>query len=318
MSKKIYQEICRSGAQDHLTSQDWWIDSLVHESSDWDAVVLMKNGCPYAAMPYVKRKVYGLEMISMPDLTQAFKVWVNEKNEANFSSKEEGDVLRELFSMLPSKMPVSLNLHYSHKNLLPLHWIGFSENRRYTYLIDDVSDIEMVLKNFQSNMRNKINKAKKIVTAKLDNSRPEDFYRINTMTFSRQGLRIPYSYETFLRHDYALAEKKQRQIFYAIDDSNSIHSALYLTWDSRSAFVHMVGEDPILRNSGAGIYLIFEAIKFTSKELGLKIFDFEGSMIESVEKVRRACGGIQHSYSNVKRQTRLYALASFARTFISG
>ena len=45
--------------------------------------------------------------------------------------------------------------------------------------------------------------------------------------------------------------------------------------------------------------LIWHAIQYTKETLGLDIFDFEGSMIESVERVRRDCGGVQRAYSSI-------------------
>ena len=86
-----------------------------------------------------------------------------------------------------------------------------------------------------------------------------------------------------------------------MDNTGNIHSALYLTWDKMSSYVHLVGEDPKFRNSGAGILLIKEAIKYTQQELGLDKFDFEGSMIKNVEKVRRGCGGRQKAYLSISK-----------------
>jgi hypothetical protein len=47
----------------------------------------------------------------------------------------------------------------------------------------------------------------------------------------------------------------------------------------------MVGEDPELRKSAAGILLVWESIKFTKHTLQLDNYDFEGSMLENVEQV---------------------------------
>ena len=108
----------------------------------------------------------------------------------------------------------------------------------------------------------------------------------------------------------------KRKIFYAEDAEGKIHSALYLTWDSNSSFVHMVGEDPNLRNSGAGILLIWEAMKYTSKVLELECFDFEGSLMENVERVRRDCGGVQTPYFMIsKTSSRLLKTLLFLRSF---
>lgn len=63
----------------------------------------------------------------------------------------------------------------------------------------------------------------------------------------------------------------------------------------------MGGEDPELRNSGAGILLIWEAMKFTFEVLKLNRFDFEGSMLEPVERVRRDFGAIQTPYFAISK-----------------
>jgi len=54
------------------------------------------------------------------------------------------------------------------------------------------------------------------------------------------------------------------------------------------------GADPRLRSSGAQSLLFWEAIKLAS-EKNLK-FDFEGSMIEPIERVFRAFGATQVPY----------------------
>lgn len=187
---------------------------------------------------------------------------------------------------------------HSVTNWLPFKWRGFEQTTRYTYLVrlDEFYD---PMPSFSPNMRNKVRKAEKLVRVQHDF--PLDvFYEMNRKTFSRQGLKVPYSLSFLRRIDAALVQREQRKIFFAVDPQNAIHSALYLIWDSQSAYVHLVGEDPELRNSGAGILLIKAAMEFAVGK-GLCIFDFEGSMIESVEVVRRSCGGIQTPYFKVSK-----------------
>jgi hypothetical protein len=152
---------------------------------------------------------------------------------------------------------------------------------------------------FSSNMRNKVRKAEKLVEVQEDLS-IEEFYDVNKKTFIRQGLDIPYSLNYVKKFDSALAQRNRRKIFFATDSVGSIHSTLYLMWDDQSSYVHLVGEDPELRSSGAGILLIKKAIQF-SIERGFSLFDFEGSMIESVEIVRRSCGGVQTPYFQITK-----------------
>jgi hypothetical protein len=61
----------------------------------------------------------------------------------------------------------------------------------------------------------------------------------------------------------------------------------------------MGGSDPELRNSGANSLCMWEAIKFASTVT--KAFDFEGSMIESVERFFRAFGARQVPYFQISK-----------------
>jgi hypothetical protein len=66
----------------------------------------------------------------------------------------------------------------------------------------------------------------------------------------------------------------------------------------------MIGEDPTYRKSGAGILLAWEAIRYSKIELGVKRFNFEGSMVESVEEVRRSFGALQTPYFELNKDNR--------------
>ena len=69
----------------------------------------------------------------------------------------------------------------------------------------------------------------------------------------------------------------------------------------------MGGGDPEFRNSGAASLLIWEGIKFAHNHS--EIFDFEGSMIESIERFFRGFGAVPRVYYNV---TKLNVILQFA------
>lgn len=61
----------------------------------------------------------------------------------------------------------------------------------------------------------------------------------------------------------------------------------------------MSGSDPILRSSGAISLLRWESIKYSSSVT--KSFDFEGSMIEPIERFMRSFGAIQTPYFAISK-----------------
>lgn len=312
-SKEKYRALCEQEFSIPLFNQAWWLDSTVGDDV-WDVVLLEEHGEVVAAMPYVLKSRYGFKIISQPILTQSLGPWLR-PSDAKYARQLglQKKRIQALLANLPEFDHFQQSWHSSVTNWLPAYWMGYKQSTRYTYVIPDISDLDATLLSFDSSYRNKIRKAEKVVRVRRGLS-IEKFFEINALTFLRQNIEIPYSFEFLSRHDAILAERGRRQIFYAEDEDGQIHSALYLTWDALSSYVHMVGEDPGLRNSGAGILLIWEAIKYTADILKLNRFDFEGSMLESVEPVRRDCGGVQVPYFSItKTPSRILRTAFFLR-----
>lgn len=315
MSNKIeqYRALCAQEPSIPLFSQAWWLDAAAGPGG-WEVALVIEDDQIVAAMPYVVKRRLGFTVISQPSLSQSAGPWLRPST-AKYSRQLglQKKRIQGLFGQLPEYDRFQQSWHYSITNWLPVYWLGFDQTTRYTYVIDGLVNLDNVFMNFDASYRNKIKKADRIVSIKRD-LHIDDFYELNTMTFKRQGLNAPYSLDFLRYHDRILEKNGARKIFYAIDSEGRIHSALYLTWDSNSSYVHMVGENPDLRSSGAGILLIWEAIRFTANELRLNLFDFEGSIMENVEPVRRDCGAKQKPYFFItKTPSRILQAVSFMR-----
>lgn len=301
MSKDEYRQLCRTEKDIPIFSKDWWLDAVCGDGN-WDVILVKRGGQIVASMPFYKKRKLFFNIITMPPLSQHIGIWLkypdNQKYEKKLSYEKE--ILTEIIERLPKFDLFQQNFHYSLTNWLPFYWNGFKQTTRYTYVIEPLDDLEYIYSQFKSSVRNKILKASRIVTVELTDD-VELFYRVNKMTFERQGLSTPYSLDLLKRQDAVLKKHKARTIFLAKDSAANIHSALYLIWDAKSAYVHLVGENPALRNSGAGSLLVWEALKYTSNQLGLQTFDFEGSMIEAIERVRRAFGAVQKPYFHISK-----------------
>ena len=88
-------------------------------------------------------------------------------------------------------------------------------------------------------------------------------------------------------------------MFFAVDAQERVHAACYLVWTKKYAYYIMGGGDSDLRSSGAAAYVLWEAIKFAAGVS--EVFDFEGSMIEPVERFVRCFGALQRPYFSVTR-----------------
>ncbi|WP_137807894.1 GNAT family N-acetyltransferase [Pseudomonas sp. G(2018)] len=300
-TRKRYRELCAQETSIPLFSQAWWLDAVAADA--WDVVLCEKDGNILASMPFVLKKKVGLKLLAMPTLTQHLGPWI--KPTTGKMSKRlayEKDVLTELAALILARQfdHFDSNWSYTQSNWLPFYWAGFKQSTRYTYALEDLSCKDTLWSQFQDNIRREIRKAEGRFMLKVRTDlTAEDFFNLNNLVFERQGMKIPYSLDLVKRIDDACAGRSSRAILIAEDEDGRRHAGVYMVWDEHSAYYLMGGADPELRNSGASSLCMWEAIKLATTVTTR--FDFEGSMLEPVERFFRAFGASQVPYFTVTK-----------------
>lgn len=295
-----YRNLCEQEDSIPLFSQAWWLDATAGEGA-WDVVLVEKADAILAAMPFVARKRYGLTLLGQPGLTQSLGPWLRETSGKTATKlAHHKDWLQGLIDQLPPFAHYAQNWHWKMDNWLPFYWAGFTQTTRYTYILHELSDEQALWQGLRENIRTDIKKASNRFRLRVrDDLSIDDFLVLNRMTFARQGMDLPYT-EAFVHSlDQACAERQARKILIVEDEQGRHHAGVYIVWDSNSAYYLMGGGDPELRTSGATSLCMWEAIKFASAVT--QRFDFEGSMIEAVEKFFRAFGAQQTPYFSVTK-----------------
>ena len=295
-----YRTLCIQEPSIPLFSQAWWLDATAGEGV-WDVALVEKGGTIVAAMPYVPRQRYGFTLLGQPALTQTLGPWLREtEGKSSTMLAQHKDWLQALIAQLPPFAHFIQNWHWQMSNWLPFYWAGFQQTTRYTYILQELSDEQELWQGLQENIRTDIKKAGNRLQLRVrDDLTVDDFLVLNRMTFARQNMALPYT-EAFVHQlDQACAARQARKIFIAEDAQGRRHAGVYIVWDGNSAYYLMGGGDPALRNSGATSLCMWEAIKFAATVT--QRFDFEGSMIEPVEKFFRAFGAQQTPYFTVSK-----------------
>ncbi len=280
-------------------AQDWYLNAVCQSDKEgWSVVIVERGGQTVGVMPWYWRQRGPLRVINMPHLTKHLGAYFHPDFQ---SARQQHKICAEFIANLPRAAYFNQNFYYDFTDWLPFYWAGYRQQTHYSYILDDLSDLDQVYAGLSADYRNhKIRKAKEQVRIVTDRS-PQDFFRIEKLSFERQGIPFPFSENFFLRYDAALQAQQARHILFAVDEQDRIHSTVYLLVDHDRVYYHMAGDHPELRSSGAGILLTWEAIRFTKEQLGLNIFDFEGSMIQPIERVRRQFGARQQAYSRIYR-----------------
>jgi hypothetical protein len=297
-SAKSEHELLSSGVVPHahaLFQQPWWLDAVAPGS--WDAVAVVENNEVVGRLPFVRKRRFGLTILSQPPLTPFLGPWVKlGAGKAQTKLECEHKILSKVVAALPDHDVFVQSFHPSITNCLPFHWHGFAHSINYTYIFDDLMDQDRIWRGLRETVRGHIRKAKgQVVVRSIDDI--EIFLSLNQMTYRRQGREMPYSPDLVRRLDAACRARDARRIFLAEGVDGVPHAGLYLVWDAESAYCLMSGSDPRLRHSGAISLLRWEAIKFAGQVT--RRFDFEGSMVQGIERFFRAFGARQVPYARL-------------------
>lgn len=315
--KERYRNLCKTEKTIPIFSRDWWMDAVCGEDN-WNVILVEDNGQIIASLPYYIKKKYGLRLITQPPLTQTNGLWIKYPDDQRSSKRHfyEKEIMNKIIDKLEN-LNVDLysqNFHYSFTNWQPFYWRGFQQTTRYTFVIDNMCNLDAVFNNFSKSVRRNIRKAaQKAYIYSSDNI--YKFYEINKFVFNRQGLNIPYSLNFLVNLDKACAKNKSRKIFFAEDRRGNVCSAIYIVWDDMSSYLLMSGSNPEFRDKNFKAILVWEAMKFISDSLS--IFDFEGSMIQNIAEYNISFGATQKPYFQITKMSRRMQVLSNGKQLVN-
>ena len=297
--RKKYENFCKKEPIP-IFMQPYWLDSVCEDGMEWDVILYEKGGEVWGSFVYCVKKRYGFTLITMPKLTQVLGPYIKYPKGQKYYRRLswEKEVMNYFIDKLPKFDYFNMNFHYSITNWLPFYWRGFKQTTRYTYVIDKNMNIKELSKNFETDIRRRRRKAEKLGVEVFESDDIDKFYKINKMTFDRQGINIPYNLEFIKRLYKNLKENKSCKMFFAKYEKEII-AANFIVYDDNTVYYLMGGINPQKKDIGGMDVIQYESIKF-ALENNLN-FDFEGSMIESIEKYFRSFGGIQKPYFQITK-----------------
>jgi len=285
--------------------QPWWLEAVA--PGRWDYVTVRKGNEIAAVLPYSFKKRLGWTFIESPANTPYLGPWLRTTTAKQAHRlSEEKELYSSLIESLPPHAHFHQNFHPQVTNWLPFYWKGFSQQTIYTYRLADTSDLDAIWEGMRENIRRNIRKARKTLTVESN----DDFSTVlalHRMTWKRQGGEFACSDEEMFRIFKACRKHGAGKLLVAKDAENRAHCAAYFIWDRTALYYYFCGSDPSLRNSGANALIIWEGIRLAAG-LG-KIFDFEGSVQEPIERFFRAFGACQVPFFALTRTKSLPAVA---------
>ncbi len=303
-NKEKYEEFCKN-TYVPIYSKPWWMDAVCGPEN-WDVWLYSTDDSQLqaieAAMPYYMERRGKYRYITKAPLTQNNGIIFKQSGKRKLVSQAE---LEEKVVNAACAFIESLGLdvyeqqfHISFQNWQPFFWNHYTCTPRYTYIIEDTSDLEAVKGNFSANYRKNIRKGQRFTKVSTDISE-ETFYVEHEKIFLKQGKKCPFSRELWNRLDHACTENQAGQMICAKDEQGNIHSIQFLVWDEKSVYPILGGYMPEFSSSQSYPALTYYGI-CQAHNKGLS-YDFEGSMIRRVAVSFRQFGGIPTPYYRIRK-----------------
>lgn len=298
INKDKYREFCNSEPNMPIFSQYWWLDAVCGEEN-WDVSVVEKGGHIVATMPFYYKKRTIFNIITMPRLTQTLGPYIKYPQNQKYYKKIalEKEVINKLILQLPKFDYFIQNLSPAITNWQPFYWNNFQQTTSYTYIIENMS-LSDLDKNIENDVRRRNKKSRELGVIVVESDDIDNLYELNRLSYERQNMNIPYEKE-LVRKVYDICKgKNTSKLYMAMYKDKPIATGFFI-FDSNSVYYLMGGVDPESMSLGAMDLILYNAIEFAI-ETGRK-FDFEGTMVQSIEKYFRSFGAKQKSIIQIKK-----------------
>jgi hypothetical protein len=293
-----YEDLLARSPQASIFATRWWLDAVAPGA--YDIIELRNAEGLQAAWPVVYRQTRAGREIHMPPLTQKLGIlFAPPSGKPVEVQSRQQRMAKDLMETLGGFATFHQNFHEAFTDWLPFYWEGFSQTTRYTYVLEDISDVAALWEAMRPHHRQALRKAERNGVRVIDDLDLDRFLELNRKTFARQGKEPLASDEMIRRIDAQCAAYADRRIFAGVGPDGAVHAAVYVAWTQGTAYYLMGGGEPDLRDSAAQLLALWEAIKSLSPVV--RRFDFEGSMLPQVERVFRGFGATQRPYFAISK-----------------
>ena len=303
-NKVIYRSLCEKHKEIPLFMQAWWLDASSKDK--WD-VILCKNGDEIVGFfVFSYQEKFGKKIITNHPLTQYAGPYIfyPENISASAIHSLENKVYTSITEQLEAKNIdfIEINCHYSFKNWQQFYWNGYKQTTKYTYVLEDLSNIERLLSEMSTQRRRKIKNNTRDYYVSLDLS-AEDFYNSYNEHLKDQNKTIFYIKDYFIGLYNACKERNQGQILALYNDENELLVSIWTIWDNESAYNMILNTNKKRKCSVNTTLLVWETLKFLKDKT--KKFDFEGSMIQNSAIGNQQYGAIAIPYHCISKSNSL-------------
>ena len=304
-NKERYTAWCAEQPDLPVFMQPWWMDAVC-AGKGWDVLLYVhpRTEQILAALPYLTGKRLWMHFVLMPQQTQIGGIWLDYSLRNDDGSVWDKETLQTICDYMAEQL-AQMGLHYYYQHYpvgspCPefMKARGMRIRERVTYRVEDLSDMDAVVKRFSRNKQRQLRKAQGLVVHRGELN-AEQFYYFHCRCLETRHKTISYSREFLMVLERKTRRNGCSEIISLTDRDGNLYAAAYVVWDKQMMHYLIAACAPEQKDSGAMARLVLECMRL-AREVGVA-FDFEGSMIPGVAKSFRQFGASAATYFSVER-----------------
>ncbi len=291
--RSLYKSICSNTPGVPLFMQPWWLDAV---SPGWDAAVAKKGDMVTGLWAYPVEQKLGVDMLRTPLLTPYLGPHVFYPHDLKESKLDsfEYEAVSELIKQLPAARVWHLAIQPGIKQVGLFRQHGLKPQVQQTFLLDLSGDEASLLANMKESVRRNIKAAEKEITVTTSADHLQELFQFHRATLSRKDKAVSYTLAD-ARRVFDACRAHNACTLWVAKEGDAVQAIVWQVWDDNCSYYLMGGQSPAAGSYKAMTALLWHAIK-DAKKRGHRIFDFEGSMDEGVERFFRNFGGEKALY----------------------
>lgn len=263
--------------------QPWWLETVA--PGQWEELFYKENDKIIARLAIVKKR----NSLFMPEYTQNIGIWIDPKiKKSDKSFGVQKNIYKHFAKELSKYKTFRITLNQANQYYLPFLWKDFTIHPSASYRISDLENLEFIYNNLSKSLKRNISSAKKKVKV-IEEDKIDILIELVRKTFALQNRKISDTEAQLIKDIYKAAKANNAgKLLLAVDEQGNYHSGALFVYDKNVMYYLIPGSNPEFRKSRANSLVIWEGIKEAAKTS--KVFDFEGSSIESIEEFFRRFG----------------------------
>ncbi len=286
--KEHYKKHCRE-YDVPLFFQPFWLDACQYS---WDVLTAETEGINAFWVFHIEKKK-GFTFIRNPHLTP-YTGFICHTENTKDPIKEK--LIIALLNQLPAYDVFEIDL--SHTVSTSFHLPAFICSEKITNIIK-LTNEESIYSLLKPALKRQIKKADKSLHI-IETDDIELFYSLHQKTFQKQDKEPGISFSIYKQYWNCCKENQCGKLFFIEDQQKNVHAALWMVYDNETSYYLAGGTDAAFYGSGAMSKLLWHSIQ-VSITLNKKQFDFEGSMLPSVNRFFKNFSPKEVKYLNLKK-----------------